>query len=92
MDYQDVCSEHARTNWQVSSLTFSTSVIPTCFKQATIVPVPKKVKVTCLNDYYPIAFERLVKAHINTIIPETLYIHFNLHTAPTASQMMPYQS
>ena len=25
MDYQDVYSEHALTNWQVSSLTFSTS-------------------------------------------------------------------
>ena len=73
-------------NWQVSSLTFSTSplpshVIPTCFKQTTIVPVPKNTKVTCLNDYRPVAltfivamkcFERLVMAHINTIIPETL--------------------
>ena len=56
------------------------SVIPTCFKQTTIVPVPKNTKVTCLNDYRPVAltsvamkcFERLVMAHINTIIPETL--------------------
>ena len=45
-------------------------VIPTCFKQTTIVPVPKKAKVTCLNDYRPVAlmsvgmkcFERLVMA------------------------------
>ena len=44
-------------------------------------PVPKNTEVTCLNDYQPIAltsvvmkcFERLVMAHINTIIPETLY-------------------
>ena len=51
------------------------SVIPT-----TIVPVPKNTKVTFLNDYRPIVltsvamkcFERLVMAHINTIIPETL--------------------
>ena len=56
------------------------SVIPTCFKQTTIDPVPKNAKVTCLNDYLSIAhlsvamkcFERLVMAHINTIIPETL--------------------
>jgi hypothetical protein len=42
--------------------------------------VPKKAKATCLNDYHPIAltsiamkcFERLVMAHINTIIPESL--------------------
>ena len=56
------------------------SVIPTCFKQTTIVHVHKNTKVTCLNDYRPVAltsvvmkcFERLVMAHINTIIPETL--------------------
>ena len=56
------------------------SVIPTCFKQTTIVPVPKNTKATCLNYYRPMAltsvamkcFETLVKAHINTIIPETL--------------------
>ena len=56
------------------------SVIPTCFKQTTIVPVPKNTKATCLNDYRPLAltsvamkcFERLIMAHINTIIPETL--------------------
>ena len=48
--------------------------------QTTIVPVPKNTKVTCLNDYRPIAltsvamkcFQRLVMAHINAIIPETL--------------------
>uniref|UniRef100_A0A4W5LAU3 Reverse transcriptase domain-containing protein n=1 Tax=Hucho hucho TaxID=62062 RepID=A0A4W5LAU3_9TELE len=84
-DYQEMYSEHALTNWQVSSLTFSTSlclesVIPICFKQTTIVPVLKNTKVTCLNDYRPVTvtsvaikcFERLVMAHINTIIPETL--------------------
>jgi hypothetical protein len=52
------------------------SVIPTCFKQTT----PKNTKATCLNDYRPAAltsvamkcFERLVMAHINTIISEIL--------------------
>jgi hypothetical protein len=56
------------------------SVTPTCFKQTTIVPVPKYTKATCPNNYRPVAltpvamkcFERLVMAHINTIIPETL--------------------
>jgi len=64
----------------IFNLSLSESVIPTCFKQTTIVPVPKNTKVTCLNDYRPVAltsvamkcFERLVMAHINTIIPETL--------------------
>jgi hypothetical protein len=56
------------------------SVIPTCFKQTTIVHVSKNTKVTCLNDYRPVALtsvdmkccESLVMAHINTISPETL--------------------
>ena len=54
----------------------SESVIPTCFKQITILPVPKNTKVTYLNHFQPVAltsvamkcFERLVMAHINTII------------------------
>ena len=81
MDYQDVYSKHTRINWQVSSITFSTeSVIVTCFKQTTIVPVPKEAKVTFLNDYRPIAltsvvikyFERLVMVHINSILQDNL--------------------
>ena len=76
-DYQD---QLASVFTDMFNLYLIESVIPTCFRQTTIVPVPKKVKVTCLNDYCPIAlmsvamkcFERLVMAHINTIIPETL--------------------
>ena len=64
----------------IFNLSMTESVIPICFKQTTIVPVLNKAKVTCLNDYHPVAltsvaikcFERLVMAHINTIIPETL--------------------
>jgi hypothetical protein len=66
----------------IFNLSLSESVIPTCFKQTTM-PVPKNTKVTCLNDNWPIAhtsaamkcFERLVMAHINTIIPETIDPH-----------------
>jgi hypothetical protein len=59
----------------------SQSAVPTCIKRATIVPVPKKAKVTELNDYLPIAlisviimkcFERLVKDHITSTLPDTL--------------------
>ena len=39
----------------IFNLSLTESVIPTCFKQTTIVSVPKKVKVTCLNDYRPVA-------------------------------------
>ena len=42
--------------------------------------MPKEAKVTCLNDYRPVAltsvamkcFERLVMAHINGILPDPL--------------------
>ena len=55
----------------------SQSVDPTCFKMATIVPVPKKAKITELNDYCPVAlimkcFERLVKDHITSTLPDAL--------------------
>ena len=64
----------------IFNLSLTESVIPTCFKQTTIVPVPKEAKATCLTDYCPVAltlvamkcFERLVMAHINSILPDTL--------------------
>jgi hypothetical protein len=64
----------------------SQSAVPTCLKRATIVPVPKKAKVTELNDYRPVAitsvitkcFERLVKDHITSTLPDTLdLLQFN---------------
>jgi hypothetical protein len=68
------------------------SVVPTWFKMSTIVPVPKKAKITELNDYRPVAltsvimkcFERLVKDHITATLLAT---HFSLHTAPTGPQI-----
>ena len=39
----------------ILNLCLSESVIPTCFKQTTIVPVSKNTKVTCLNNYRPVA-------------------------------------
>jgi hypothetical protein len=75
-----VYSKNAWSNFtDIFNLSLTESVI-ICFKQTTIVPVPKKVKVTCLNDYCPVAltsvamkcFERLVMAHINSIIPDSL--------------------
>ena len=55
-------------------------VIHTCFKMAIVVPVPKKAKITELNDYRPVAltsvimkcFERLVKDHITSTLSSTL--------------------
>ena len=41
-------------------LSLTESVITTCFKQTTIIPVPKEVKVTCLNDHRPVALTSVV--------------------------------
>ena len=64
----------------ILNLSLSQSAVPTCFKMATIVPVHKKAKVTELNDYCPVeltsvimkCFERLVKDHITSTLPDTL--------------------
>jgi hypothetical protein len=75
-------SEHAQTSWftDIFNLFLSQSAVPTCFNMSTIVPVPKKAKATELNDYCPVAltsviikcFERLVKDHIPSTLPDTL--------------------
>ncbi|KAK3525134.1 hypothetical protein QTP86_017771, partial [Hemibagrus guttatus] len=49
--------------------------VPGCFKRSTIIPIPKKPKMTGLNDYRPVAltsvviklFERLVLAYLKNI-------------------------
>ncbi|KAK3507233.1 hypothetical protein QTP70_011916 [Hemibagrus guttatus] len=49
--------------------------VPACFKRSTIIPIPKKPKITGLNDYRPVAltsvvmksFERLVLADLKNI-------------------------
>ena len=64
----------------IFSLSLSQSAVPTCFKSYTIVPVPKKAKITELNYYRPVAltsvimkcFERLVNDHITSTLPAIL--------------------
>ncbi|XP_054631629.1 uncharacterized protein LOC129181035 [Dunckerocampus dactyliophorus] len=72
-----VCSsELADVLADIFNLSLAQASVPTCFKSTTIVPVPKKSNVTCLNDYRPIAltpivmkcFERLVMTHIKKSI------------------------
>jgi hypothetical protein len=63
----------------IYNLSLSQPAVPTCFK-ITIVLVPKKAKVTELNDYRPLALtsvimkclERLVKDQITSTLPDTL--------------------
>uniref|UniRef100_A0A3P9JDD6 Reverse transcriptase domain-containing protein n=1 Tax=Oryzias latipes TaxID=8090 RepID=A0A3P9JDD6_ORYLA len=65
---------------EIFNISLSQSVIPTCFKESVIVPVPKKPHPTSLNDYRPVAltsvvmkcFERLIKDFIISSLPDTL--------------------
>ncbi len=64
----------------ILNLSLSLSVVPACFKKSTIVPIPKKNKITCLNDWRPVAltpifskcFEKLVREHICSVLPASL--------------------
>ncbi|KAL0173686.1 hypothetical protein M9458_029654, partial [Cirrhinus mrigala] len=64
----------------IFNLSFSLSVVPSCFKKSTIVPIPKKNKITCLNDWRPVAltpifskcFERLIRDYICSVLPDSL--------------------
>lgn len=59
------------------------AVVHTGLKSSTIVPVPKKSAVSCLNDYHPVAltpviikcFERFILSHIKDIISTDLDSH-----------------
>src|SRR4029434_9287509 len=64
----------------VFNLSLHLSAVPTCFKQATIIPILKKPSITCLNEYRPVAltstimsfFERHERTHICSTLPNTL--------------------
>ncbi|KAK3519750.1 hypothetical protein QTP70_003896 [Hemibagrus guttatus] len=70
----------------IFNIFLSSAVVPTCLKTMTIVPVPKKSTVSCLNDYRPVAltpiamkcFERLIMRHIKTQLPHSLIIGVSL--------------
>ncbi len=55
--------------------------VPSCFKHSTTIPVPKKPKITGVNDYRPVAltsvvmksFEKLVLAYLKDITGPLLY-------------------
>ncbi|KAF7699163.1 hypothetical protein HF521_003905 [Silurus meridionalis] len=65
---------------EIFNLSLEQSVVPSCFKQSTIVPVPKKPQLACFNDYGPVAltsvvmkcFERLVRDFITASLPDPL--------------------
>ncbi|XP_076878109.1 uncharacterized protein LOC143527070 [Brachyhypopomus gauderio] len=64
----------------IFNISLISSTVPTCLKTTTIVPMPKKSTVSCLNDYRPVAltpiimkcFESLVMRNIKTQLPPSL--------------------
>ncbi|KAI4874533.1 hypothetical protein NFI96_008031 [Prochilodus magdalenae] len=69
-----------RSTFNAVNISLSSATIPTCLKPTTIIPVPKKSSVSCLNNYCSVAlipiimkcFERLVMRHIKTLLPPSL--------------------
>ncbi len=70
----------ARVFTDIFNLSLSLFVVPSCFKKSTIVPITKKNKITCLNDWMPVAltpifsmcFEKLIRDHICSVQPASL--------------------
>ncbi|KAI4899182.1 hypothetical protein NFI96_003321 [Prochilodus magdalenae] len=64
-------------------LSLAQAAVPTIFKTATIVPVPKHPTASALNDFRPVeltpiiskCFERLVLSHLKSSLPATLDSH-----------------
>ncbi|PIK41457.1 hypothetical protein BSL78_21686 [Apostichopus japonicus] len=74
-----ICAEQlAGVYTDIFNWSLSTSEVPRSFKDATIVPIPKKGKVSGLNDYRPVAltsvpmktFERFILSFIKSLLPE----------------------
>ncbi|KAK3563666.1 hypothetical protein QTP86_033511, partial [Hemibagrus guttatus] len=64
----------------IFNISLNSAIIPTCLKTTTIIPVPKKSPVSCLNDYHRVAltpiilkcFKRLVMRQIKDLLPLSL--------------------
>ena len=62
---------------KIFNQSLSQAVVPPCMKTSTIIPVPKKTNISCLNDYRPVAltpiitkcFEKLIRTHISSAFP-----------------------
>ncbi len=79
----------------IFNLSLSLSVVPSCFKKSTIVPIPKKNKITCLNDWRPVALTPIFSKFLRSLSETTSalccllhWTHYNLHTAVTVPQTM----
>ena len=74
---KDCAEELKHVFTDIFNTSLQQAIVPSCFKAATIIPVPKKSSPSCFNDYRPVAltpiimkcFERLVMAHIKSTLP-----------------------
>ncbi|KAK7930368.1 hypothetical protein WMY93_006763 [Mugilogobius chulae] len=65
---------------KIFNLSLALATVPTCLKTAIIIPVPKQLNITCLNDYRPVTLtsvvtkclERLILKHIKARLPADL--------------------
>ncbi|KAK1801367.1 hypothetical protein P4O66_023040, partial [Electrophorus voltai] len=77
---RECADQRADVLTDIFNISLNCTVVPTCFKTTTIVTVPKKPTVSCLNNYRSIAltsiimkcFKRLVMRHIKTQLPPSL--------------------
>ncbi len=79
----------------IFNLSLSLSEVPLCLKKSTIVPIPKKNKITCLNDWRPVALTPIFSKCLRNSSETTSalcclphWIRCNLHIAATIPQTM----
>ena len=44
----------------IFNMSLAKAIVPTCFKTATIIPVPKQSNISTLNDYRPVALTPII--------------------------------
>lgn len=54
---------------KIFNLSLQQTVVPTCLKYTTIVPVPKKQTVTCLSDYCPVSLTPIIIICFERLVP-----------------------
>ena len=79
---------------RIFNQSLSRSTVPSCLKSSTIVPLPKKMNITTLTDYRPVAlisvvmkcFEKLVRSHIMSFHPPTFDSHQFVYRANRSTE------
>ncbi|KAK3566777.1 hypothetical protein QTP86_004522 [Hemibagrus guttatus] len=64
---------------EIFNLSLIQSVIPTCFKESIIVPVPKKTHPASINDYCPVALTSVVMKCLERLIKTSSSLHYLTH-------------